>query len=249
MKTLYIAHRGSKVFGGVENTKVAFLGGVKAKAFGLECDIRVTKDGVIVIYHDATLERLTKEDNIYHNVSVNDLTIDEVNSIELYQTYNGETHKGYICSFDEYLTICKENDIVPIIEFKWTNGIYSDNNNRDIYNYSNIDIVINKIKEYDLLDKCYIISFMAGCLEYVRKFYPNVSIQWLCTSTVVQDLDWCIKNRFDIDVHYSYMTKEIVDKCHANNLKVNIWTLNDESLLEKYLDMGVDMITSDFIIK
>ena len=122
-------------------------------------------------------------------------------------------------------------------------------NNRDIYNYSNIDMVINKIKEYDLLDKCYIISFMAGCLEYVRKFYPNVSIQWLCTSTVVQDLDWCIKNRFDIDVHYSYMTKEIVDKCHANNLKVNIWTLNDESLLEKYLDMGVDMITSDFIIK
>ena len=43
--------------------------------------------------------------------------------------------------------------------------------------------------------------------------------------------------------------KELVDKFHSKNLLVNIWTLNDEALLDKYLEMGVDMITSDFIIK
>ena len=53
----------------------------------------------------------------------------------------------------------------------------------------------------------------------------------------------------DIDINFNYCTKELVDKFHQNGLKVNIWTLNDETLLEKYLDMGVDMITSDWIIK
>ena len=155
MSTYYIAHRGSRVFGGVENTKEAFLGGVKAKAYGLECDIRITKDGYIVIYHDPTLERLTKEDNIYHNVSVNDLTLEQVQTINLFQTYNDHEYTGHICSFDEYLTICKENNIVPVIEFKWTNGIRSDNKDKSIFDYSNIDMVMNKIKEY-LKDKIFL---------------------------------------------------------------------------------------------
>ena len=58
-----------------------------------------------------------------------------------------------------------------------------------------------------------------------------------------------IENNINIDVEHNYITKEIVEKCHKNNLIVNIWTMNDASLLDKYLEMGVDMITSDWIVK
>ena len=109
--------------------------------------------------------------------------------------------------------------------------------------------VDNKIKEYGLINKCYIISFMSGCIEYIKNNYSNIKLQWLCSSNVNDNLDWCLENGVDIDINFNYCTKELVDKFHQNGLKVNIWTLNDETLLEKYLDMGVDMITSDWIIK
>ena len=249
MSSIYIAHRGSRVNGGVENTKEAFLGGIKAGASGLECDIRFTKDNVIIISHDPTLERLTEESNEKHTINVNNVTFDEIKNVELVQEYNNVSHKGYICLFDDYLKLCKDNNIMPVIELKWTNGIFSDNNNKDIYDYSNIEVVINKIKEYGLINKCYIISFMSGCIEYIKNNYSDIKLQWLCSSNVNDNLDWCLENGVDIDINFNYCTKELVDKFHQNGLKVNIWTLNDESLLEKYLDMGVDMITSDWIIK
>ena len=51
MKTKFIGHRGSLGFS-VENTKVAFLGGVSRNVYALECDIRISTDKVFFIMHD-----------------------------------------------------------------------------------------------------------------------------------------------------------------------------------------------------
>ena len=248
-KCIYIAHRGSKVNGGVENTMEAFHGGITAGASGLECDIRFTKDNVIIISHDPTVERLTEECREYHLTNVNDVTYEELKNIELIQEYQNEKYKGHICLFEDYLVLCEKNNVIPVIELKWTNGIYSDNNNKDVFDYSNIDKVIKIIEKHGLLDKCYIISFMSGCVEYIKTKYPGVKLQWLCSSNVNDNVEWCLNNGVDIDINYNYCSKELVDKFHNKNLKVNIWTLNDQTLLDKYLEMGVDMITSDWIIK
>ena len=248
-KVLYIAHRGCKINGGVENTKEAFLGGVKAGAAGLECDVRVTSDGQYIIFHDPTLERLTTEDVNEHLYDVNRTPYAEIKDVELTQIYKDTVHHGNICLFKEYLDICKKHNMIPIIELKWTNGIYSDNNDANNFNYSNIKKLIAMIKTYDLFDSCYIISFMKGCLDYLRKEYPTLKLQALCQGQISVIQDWCEINHIDVDVDYHYITKELVDDYHRRGLKVNIWTLNNEEELDKYLDMGVDMITSDWIIK
>ncbi len=55
-----IAHRGlHDVEGGlVENTKSAFEAAI-AHDFAIECDLQVSKDGEIIVFHDETLDRLT----------------------------------------------------------------------------------------------------------------------------------------------------------------------------------------------
>lgn len=54
---LNIAHRGySDAF--AENTLLAFDEGMKAGADGFECDIRLSADGKLVVFHDDTLDRL-----------------------------------------------------------------------------------------------------------------------------------------------------------------------------------------------
>jgi len=249
MHTIYIAHRGSKVNGGVENTKDAFLGGVKAKAQGLECDVRVTKDGKFIICHDDTLERLTQKSKIKYDLNVNLETFDKIKDIKLSQEYNNTVYEGVICTFEEYLAICYENNMIPIIELKWTNGMYSNNQNDSDFDYGNLDKLVELIKKHHLFDVAYVMTSMRGCLQYLRNHYPSLKLQWLCSTNVLEHINWCIQNNISVDVEHNSCTKELVDICHAHNLVVNIWTMNDEALLKKYLDMQVDMITSDFVIK
>ncbi len=56
-KFLNIAHRGFSAKY-PENTLVAFREGIRAGADGFECDLRLTADGVVVIFHDNNLKRL-----------------------------------------------------------------------------------------------------------------------------------------------------------------------------------------------
>jgi glycerophosphoryl diester phosphodiesterase len=56
-----IAHRGLHAEGVPENTLGAARGAVDA-GYPIECDVRLTADGVAVVHHDATLQRLTGHD-------------------------------------------------------------------------------------------------------------------------------------------------------------------------------------------
>jgi glycerophosphoryl diester phosphodiesterase len=57
-RPLIIAHRGASAEA-PENTLIAFRRALALKADGIELDVRVTRDGVPVVFHDATLRRLT----------------------------------------------------------------------------------------------------------------------------------------------------------------------------------------------
>ncbi len=54
------AHRGLHGAGVPENSPAAFAGAI-ARGMGIECDIRRSLDGQAMVFHDATLERLTGE--------------------------------------------------------------------------------------------------------------------------------------------------------------------------------------------
>ena len=58
-RPLVFAHRGgSKI--GPENTLAAFDRGLSAGADGLELDVHLSRDGIVVVHHDVTLDRTTR---------------------------------------------------------------------------------------------------------------------------------------------------------------------------------------------
>ena len=57
LKALPFAHRGLHGGGLVENSRAAFAAAIAA-GHGIELDVRVTRDGEAVVFHDATLDRL-----------------------------------------------------------------------------------------------------------------------------------------------------------------------------------------------
>ena len=52
------AHRGASAFA-PENTMEAFKLAVEMKADGIETDVHMTKDGVLVLMHDERIDRTT----------------------------------------------------------------------------------------------------------------------------------------------------------------------------------------------
>lgn len=247
METIYVGHRGGRMYGSVENTREAFISGAKAGCKALECDVRLTKDNIAIISHDPDLKRLTENSDFKTDINVNNVTFDELKDIELTQINPNNIGKGYICLFEDYLKICKEYDVTPVIEFKWTNGIYSSNEDDSIQDFSKLEIIMNLVRKYDLLEKSIYISFMKNLILYLREKYPTIVLQQLSTIDPTPYLDMLEEKHIDIDILHTVCTKEIVEECHKRGLKVNIWTLNDRSLLDKYLEMEVDYITSDYI--
>jgi glycerophosphoryl diester phosphodiesterase len=74
---LVIAHRGASGRA-PENTLRAFRAAIADGASVLECDVRPTRDGVPVIFHDATLERLAGRAG-----RIEDLSADEVRRLRI----------------------------------------------------------------------------------------------------------------------------------------------------------------------
>lgn len=83
-QVLNIAHRGARAYS-PENTLVAFA---KAKALGcdmFEMDVRLTKDGVVVVYHDENLLRCTDAKQIFpgrDNYKLADFTYKELSELD-----------------------------------------------------------------------------------------------------------------------------------------------------------------------
>lgn len=246
-KVIYVGHRGTKLGIGVENTLDAYIEAAKLGYQAIETDIRVTLDKEYICCHDENLIRLTRNSKKQTAVNVQECHFKDIKDLELTEITNGVKRIGKICTFDEYLSVCKEYNCIPIIELKWTNGIYSSNDNFENANYSNLDGLVEKIYNHNLHETAVIMTSMIGCLLYVKEKYPNIKLQWLCNLRTKEFMAFVGEKGIDLDVQYLILDEEVLENAKKYNQLINIWTLDDETLLNKYLDMGVDMVTTNYI--
>lgn len=246
-KTIYVGHRGTKLGLGVENTKEAYLEAARLGYQAIETDIRVTLDKKYICCHDENLIRLTRNSSKKTAINVQECHFKDIEDLELTEITNGVKRVGKICTFDEYLDICKEYNCIPIIELKWTNGIYSSNDDFNNANYSNLDGLVEKVYAHNLEDTAVIMTSMIGCLLYVKEKYPNIKLQWLCNLRTKEFMAFVGEKGIDLDVQYQILDEEVLANAKKYNQIINIWTLDDESLLENFLNMEVDMVTTNYI--
>jgi glycerophosphoryl diester phosphodiesterase len=227
-KPLMIAHRGLSSFE-KENTMAAFIAGGNHTYYGMECDIHVTKDNVIVVCHDSNLERVSGVDLV-----IEESTYEEIQKVNLYDVKK-ENNWPYlkVPTFEEYLDCCIRYNKVAVIEFKF---LFKE---EDVYR------VIEIVKSRNYLDKCVFISFVYENLTFVRKYDSNINVQFLLAEYKDELIERCIQESVDIDIHYSLLNQERIDYLHQNNLKINVWTVDDPEIGEKLSEMKVDFITTN----
>jgi glycerophosphoryl diester phosphodiesterase len=75
-RPVVLAHRGGT--SGSENTLETFHDAIRVGVFSIETDVRTTKDGVAILFHDADLKRVANIDR-----AISEVTLDEIRKINL----------------------------------------------------------------------------------------------------------------------------------------------------------------------
>ena len=228
--TKMIAHRG---LSGLEpeNTVLAFIAAGNRSYFGIETDVRITKDKKFILCHDDNLKRISGFD-----VKISDATYEELRSYSLYD-FDSKERKEYVrlASLEEYLSVCKKYDKVAVIELK---EVYRE---EDVVNL--LDTTFQYLKEENVI----FISFYLKNLQYIRKYNSNVKIQFLTSDFNKAILNELRKLEAGLDINYHKLSKEIVETCHKYGIEVNVWTVNNPIEAYLLLTWNIDYITSNVL--
>lgn len=221
-----IAHRG---YSGRyhENTELAFVQAAKHGSGGAETDIRITKDGVYVTSHNATV--ILKDGT---ELSVEDHTYAELTAQPLKNKKPLTFTDVYLCTYERYLEIMKENNMVCFIELK---GKFNDSQVKEIFDIA--------AKTYDL-SKCILQSYEFDNLIKARKLFPELPLM-LTYGQDDTDYERCFDYGISIDADYRVVTEEMVQQFHDRGLDFAVWTANDIFALCYCKSLGVDYIESD----
>lgn len=224
MSTAFVnyAHRGASEYL-PENTLLAFYAGIYMKANGIETDVQRTKDGILVLFHDDTLLRVTGQPG-----SVEDYTFDQLQQFDVQK--NGFTDK--IVSLEDFLRHFSFRDITFAIELKGS-GVEKD--------------TADLLRKYGLEKKAVVTSFELEYLKNFRAYAPEFQIGYLTQSTddsTLEALKAMDAEEYCPEAHL--MTPELVAKWHAMGFRVRAWGVYNPDLMRHAYACGADGMTVNF---
>jgi glycerophosphoryl diester phosphodiesterase len=271
MKIDLQGHRGARGLR-PENTIPAFIYAIKQNITTLELDVNLTKDKKLIIHHDSEINPAICVDENYKpakSVAINTLTVDEIKKLDCGFLKNPEfplqvtvknTKLITLTEFFEFiLKYESENKITPEklfnIELKFGEN-YTKNEIKQ-----SVSAIINVLNKFKMINRTTVQSFVHEALIEVKNIDKSIKISALFKPSYFKGFKMLIgfdSDRGDIikkalkikaDIispYYLYASPEFIQKCHKNNLKVIIWTVNKEKDMIKYFNTGIDGIISDY---
>jgi glycerophosphoryl diester phosphodiesterase len=239
-----VAHRcGRGIF--PENTIFACKKILDSNLAGfLEMDFHLTKDKVPVVIHDFTVDRTTNGKGEIANLNYSELegldagykfTPDEGKTFP----YRGKSVK--IGKLEEFFQSFPNKNLM--VEVK-PNSEYA------------ADQLLGMIQKYGREDSVIVGSFHQEIKDYLFKKNPNLAFFasksevtiWYLLSKVGLSHIYKMKSHVlavPLKAGIFELNNSLLEKAHSQNLKVYVWTINDEPTMKLLLDMGVDGIMTD----
>lgn len=241
--TKAVAHRGYND-GVPENNLIAYREAGKRGFKYVETDLAVTKDGVVVLSHDPTINRCARDKNgaqLKEDVYVKDVDYKELLKYD-FGICESTKYKGTkISKFEDFLKLCKELKLHPYIELKRDN----------IPNKDKINEIVDLVKKYDMQNNVTWISFYPELLDRVvmleaRKGYlVGAPLDDEKIKKVKKMRDQGYDAFLSVGKNYNPSDEEIAN-CIKYNIPVQCWTINTLDDM-KNMNPYISGISSDSI--
>lgn len=226
------AHRGAKAVA-PENTIPAFAKALEMGVAGIELDVHCSKDGKLVVIHDATLERTTAGSG-----NVADYTAAELAKVDAGSRFHADFAGVGIPTLDEVFDLVGKRCLVNV-EIKTVDPLGGDQ----------VEPLLAMIKERNLYEQVIISSFNPISLIKVRWLAPQVQLGLLYYLPLTPWLRnaWFtpIMQPEAVHPHFSLIDETQMTWARGHNCKVNTWTVNEVDEAKRLAALGVDVIMSD----
>lgn len=222
-QTQIIAHRGyfQTQPPTTENSVTALQNAQKLKIYGSEFDVRMSKDGVLVINHDEH----------HGKMEISETDFKELAKLKL---SNGEKYP----TLKDYLKAGKKDKALKlIVEIKPAKTEALEN--------ELVEKTIAMIKDMKLESQCEYISFSLNICKQIKKIAPDFKVQYLRGELSPQQIK---EEGLDgLDYHYSVFQKNPtwISEANALGLITNSWTVNDVETYNELKKQGVKFVTTN----
>lgn len=214
-KVKAINHRGYN-FEATENTLKAYKLSKKNGFDFVECDVRFSSDGVAVLFHDDTVDRISEGSG-----RVCDKTFADLQALDL----GGEK----IATFEEFIRLCATLQLHPYIE------IEPDGDNP--ITMEQTSTLVDIVKRYGMLQNVTWISFRIVDLQKVVALDPFARVGFLATAEdtnivkKMQNLASVQTGLNEVFMNIAYQNPslgEYIEKCSEMFVPVEVWTINSD---------------------
>jgi glycerophosphoryl diester phosphodiesterase len=223
-KMKFYAHRGASA-DFPEHTMAAYRGAIEQGALGFECDIRVTKDEVLILWHDANMKKEAKSAAIIANRTYS----------EIKQIYPA------VMTLNELLDLAIENKKSLALETK--HPVPTGNRVEEL-------VVAELHKRKDAIKKSgidvAIMSFSWFAIEKIKKMDPTIK-----TVMLLGDITNKITRRFTSaqvigpSVEMIRKSPELISEIKNSGKDLYVWTVDSTEDLQYCASVGVDIVMTN----
>ena len=220
------AHRVASAYA-PENTLAAFYLAQQLKANGLETDIQATSDGVLVLFHDDDLYRITQTEG-----KVSDFTYEQLLKLD-FGSFKDPLYKiEKILKLYDFLRYFGHKPLKLALEIKQV-GLEKE--------------ILDAVASYDLASQVVITSFSLPALIKTRELDSELKIGYL-TAKIEDEI---LRELKDLKIgqicpNISSLTRQDLIFAKDQGFNVRAWGVKDERLMQKAFDLRVDGMTVDF---
>lgn len=244
-RPLVFAHRGG---GGLypENTLEAFKYSAAMGVDVLELDVHSTSDGVLVVMHDGDVARTTNGSG-----RVNQMTLAELKKLDAGYHFTPDDGKTFPFR-GKGVTVPTLQEIFDALPGK------SYNVEPKQAEPSVTRPLCEILRDRKMTEKVIVGSFRQQAIDEVRAACPEVAT----AATPAEVRDFLALYKVGLGESYSppmqvlqipqnlgaleIVSKDFVETARKMNLKVHVWTINDENDMKRLIDMKVDGIMTDY---
>ncbi|HTG10637.1 MAG TPA: glycerophosphodiester phosphodiesterase family protein [Candidatus Eisenbacteria bacterium] len=234
---LFAAHRGGALLW-AENSLLAFRNALALGADFLELDVHLTRDGEVVVIHDATLERTTTGSG-----PVRERTLAELGAVRL-KDRDGAVLEERIPTLDQVVALAAAGKRQILLEIK------TDERRR---RYPEIEEkVFAVLDRHHFTSFTVVMAFEAATWRRLRQLRPDAraaalySARMLRAADVTAELEALRQAGVGfVGLDQALVNADVARQARLAGLTLGVWTVNQREAIARFIDQGVGVVITD----
>ncbi|HTK05422.1 MAG TPA: glycerophosphodiester phosphodiesterase family protein [Candidatus Eisenbacteria bacterium] len=217
---LRIAHRGAPHLA-PENSLKSFEASLAFSPDMVEMDVRVSRDGHVVVMHDQTVDRMT--------TGRGKVILKTLAQLRACRFGNGE----HIPTMAEAVDLLKGKAELKV----------------DVKDVGIEDLVVGELRRAGVVRCTIVIAYGRKALAAFKDLCPSLRTE-VGGVFSGRNRDPAIADALQtgatvLSTRYKIVTPDFVKECRANGLAIHAWTVNDRKAAARMTDLGVDAVATD----